>query len=58
MISAGLRYGKSRGYSMIEQEQYLNALKSWVKGGKKYPLESYLVNECDCGCMERAGVTQ
>ena len=38
---------------MTEQEQYINALKSWVKGGKKYPLESYLVNECDCGCTLR-----
>ena len=37
----------------ISQEQYINALKSWVKGGKKYPLESYYVAECDCGCTKR-----
>jgi len=43
---------------MTEQEKYINALKSWVKDGKKYPLESYLVNECDCGCMEREGANQ
>ena len=38
---------------MSEKEQYINALKMWVKGGKEYPLESYLVNKCDCGCTER-----
>ena len=37
----------------ISQEQYINALKNWVKGGKEYPLESYYATECDCGCTQR-----
>ena len=28
-------------------------IKAWKLDGKKYPLETYLVTECSCGCTNR-----
>jgi hypothetical protein len=37
----------------MSQNDYVNAVKAWNRDGKKYPLEAYMVTDCDCGCTNR-----
>ena len=39
--------------TIVKPTAYGNAVKAWAKDGKKYPLASYLVNNCNCGCTNR-----
>tara|TARA_R100000654_G_scaffold46688_1_gene72887 strand:+ start:421 stop:564 length:144 start_codon:yes stop_codon:yes gene_type:complete len=37
----------------VKPTAYGNGVKAWAKDGKKYQLDSYLVNNCNCGCTNR-----
>jgi hypothetical protein len=39
--------------TVIKETAYAKAVKAWARDGKKYPLETYMVTVCSCGCTKR-----
>lgn len=44
---------KTLDNTIVKETAYSKSVKAWVRDGKKYPLETYMITECTCGCTGR-----
>lgn len=44
---------KTLDNTIVKETSYGKAVKEWSRNGKRYPLETYMVTECSCGCIYR-----
>jgi len=44
---------KTLNGKVIKETSYGKAVKAWARDGKKYPLATYMVANCSCGCSKR-----